>query len=170
MQGFRSKKERKKKYDEKERKRKKKEKLVSDSICYDWEWKDGKMLEVQQTEFLREGEACNPSIDILHPDLTETSVSERKSAERSVSFNRDVHVKRIALGINYWSYWFVRHWEKMLYLTKHEKHTEHIKNDIKDLKLEILIWKTTTVQVHRKSSMRRWAKRIARWKSDPEKN
>ncbi|XP_061931867.1 uncharacterized protein LOC107995581 isoform X4 [Apis cerana] len=53
------------------------------------------MLEIQQTEFLREGEACNPPIDLLHPDSTGTSVSERKSAERSVSFNRDVHVKRI---------------------------------------------------------------------------
>ncbi|XP_043793616.1 uncharacterized protein LOC122715463 isoform X2 [Apis laboriosa] len=56
------------------------------------------MLEIQQTEFLREGEACNPPVDLLHPDSTGTSVSERKSAERSVSFNRDVHVKRIGRG------------------------------------------------------------------------
>ena len=41
---------------------------------------------------------------------------------------------------------FARHWKEMLYLT------EYGKSRSKDLKLEILIWKTTFVQVHRESS------------------
>ncbi|XP_029038256.2 uncharacterized protein LOC114873768 [Osmia bicornis bicornis] len=54
------------------------------------------MLEVQHSDYLREGEACNPPTDhLLHPDSTGASVSGWKPAERSVSFNRDVHVKRI---------------------------------------------------------------------------
>ncbi|CAK9832717.1 hypothetical protein ANTRET_LOCUS9504, partial [Anthophora retusa] len=57
------------------------------------------MLEVQRSDFLREGEACNPPTgNLLHPDSTGASVSGWKPAERSVSFNRDVHVKRIGRG------------------------------------------------------------------------
>lgn len=44
---------------------------------------------------------------------------------------------------------FAHHWEGTLYLT------EHGKSRSKDLKLEILIWKTTFVQVHRESSTER---------------
>ncbi|XP_012149746.2 bloated isoform X1 [Megachile rotundata] len=54
------------------------------------------MLEVQRSDFLREGEACNPPTDdLLHPNSTGASVSGWKPAERCVSFNRDVHIKRI---------------------------------------------------------------------------
>ncbi|XP_043524493.1 uncharacterized protein LOC122536303 isoform X2 [Frieseomelitta varia] len=57
------------------------------------------MLEVQRSDFLREGGACNPpTTDLLHPDTTGASVSGWKPAEKSVSFNRDVHVKRIGRG------------------------------------------------------------------------
>ncbi|XP_078052583.1 bloated isoform X2 [Augochlora pura] len=54
------------------------------------------MLEVQRSDFLREEEASNAPIDdLLPPDSTGASVSGWKPAERTVSFNRDVHVKRI---------------------------------------------------------------------------
>nr|XP_033322800.1 uncharacterized protein LOC117218486 [Megalopta genalis]XP_033322801.1 uncharacterized protein LOC117218486 [Megalopta genalis] len=54
------------------------------------------MLEVQRSDFLREEEASNaPTADLLPPDSTGASVSGWKPAERTVSFNRDVHVKRI---------------------------------------------------------------------------
>ena len=57
------------------------------------------MLEVQRSDFLREGEACNPPTDdLLPPDSSGASVSGWKPAERTVSFNRDVHVKRIGRG------------------------------------------------------------------------
>ncbi|XP_043256038.1 zinc finger CCCH domain-containing protein 13 [Colletes gigas] len=57
------------------------------------------MLEVQRSDFLREGEACNPPTDdLLPPDTSGASVSGWKPAERTVSFNRDVHVKRIGRG------------------------------------------------------------------------
>ncbi|XP_076231702.1 bloated isoform X2 [Calliopsis andreniformis] len=57
------------------------------------------MLEVQRSDFLREGEACNPpTADLLPPDSSGASVSGWKPAERTVSFNRDVHVKRIGRG------------------------------------------------------------------------
>lgn len=66
------------------------------SVWYGWERKAGKMLEVQRSDFLREGEACNPPTDdLLPPDSSGASVSGWKPAERTVSFNRDVHVKRI---------------------------------------------------------------------------
>ncbi|XP_053988991.1 uncharacterized protein LOC128881731 [Hylaeus volcanicus] len=58
------------------------------------------MLEVQRSEFLREGEACHPPTDdlLLPPDSSGASISGWKPAERTVSFNRDVHVKRIGRG------------------------------------------------------------------------
>ncbi|EGI61804.1 hypothetical protein G5I_09923 [Acromyrmex echinatior] len=52
------------------------------------------MLTMQRSELLRGGEGCNPpGTHLLPPVVPRASVSE--SAERSVSFNRDVHVKRI---------------------------------------------------------------------------
>ncbi|XP_012230650.1 zinc finger CCCH domain-containing protein 13 [Linepithema humile] len=57
------------------------------------------MLTIQRTESLRRGEGCNPpGTHLLPPVASEASVSEWKPAERSVSFNRDVHVKRIGRG------------------------------------------------------------------------
>ncbi|XP_076295809.1 bloated isoform X2 [Lasioglossum baleicum] len=54
------------------------------------------MLEVHRSDFLREEEASNtPTANLLSPDSTGASVSGWKPAERTVSFNRDVHVKRI---------------------------------------------------------------------------
>nr|KAF7439252.1 hypothetical protein H0235_001643 [Vespula pensylvanica] len=54
------------------------------------------MLEVQRSDSLRKGEAYDPSsTHLLPPVTTGASVSGWKPAERSVSFNRDVHVKRI---------------------------------------------------------------------------
>lgn len=56
------------------------------------------MLEVQRSEFLTEGTARDPPADhSLHPDSTGAS-NGWKPAERTVSFNRDVHVKRIGRG------------------------------------------------------------------------
>ncbi|XP_018053218.1 PREDICTED: uncharacterized protein LOC108690434 isoform X1 [Atta colombica] len=52
------------------------------------------MLTMQRSELLRGGEGCNPPGTHLLPPRA--SVSE--PAERSVSFNRDVHVKRIGRG------------------------------------------------------------------------
>ncbi|KZC03806.1 hypothetical protein WN55_07895 [Dufourea novaeangliae] len=58
------------------------------------------MLEVQRSDFLREGEASDARTAdlLLPPDSTGASVSGWKPAERTVSFNRDVHVKRIGRG------------------------------------------------------------------------
>ncbi|XP_046838173.1 uncharacterized protein LOC124432895 isoform X1 [Vespa crabro] len=57
------------------------------------------MLEVQRSDSLRKGEAYDPSsTHLLPPVTTGASVSGWKPAERSVSFNRDVHVKRIGRG------------------------------------------------------------------------
>ncbi|XP_066591946.1 LOW QUALITY PROTEIN: microtubule-associated protein futsch [Prorops nasuta] len=59
------------------------------------------MLEVQRSEreSLREEEGCrSPSTHLLGPVDSGDSVSGWKPAERSVSFNRDVHVKRIGRG------------------------------------------------------------------------
>lgn len=57
------------------------------------------MLEVHRSDFLREGEACHPpTTNLLPPDTSGASVSGWKPAERTVSFNRDVHVKRIGRG------------------------------------------------------------------------
>lgn len=57
------------------------------------------MLEVQRSDSLREADACNPpATHLLPPDTTGASVSGWKPAERTVSFNRDVHVKRIGRG------------------------------------------------------------------------
>ncbi|EZA47992.1 hypothetical protein X777_14440 [Ooceraea biroi] len=54
------------------------------------------MLTVQRTESLRGGEGYNPpSTHLLPPIASAASVTGWKPAERSVSFNRDVHVKRI---------------------------------------------------------------------------
>ncbi|XP_076227887.1 bloated isoform X2 [Nomia melanderi] len=54
------------------------------------------MLEVQRSEFLSEEEPSNgPAADSPPPEPTGASVSGWKPAERTVSFNRDVHVKRI---------------------------------------------------------------------------
>ncbi|XP_076646232.1 bloated [Halictus rubicundus] len=54
------------------------------------------MLEVHRSDFLREEEASDaPTANLLSPDSTGASVSGWKPAERTVSFNRDVHVKRI---------------------------------------------------------------------------
>jgi len=53
-----------------------------------------KMLTIQRTESLRGGEGYNPpGTHLLSP--VGASVAGWKPAERSVSFNRDVHVKRI---------------------------------------------------------------------------
>ncbi|KYN02650.1 hypothetical protein ALC62_06449 [Cyphomyrmex costatus] len=55
------------------------------------------MLTIQRSELLRGGEGCNPpGTHLLPPVVPRASVSE--PAERSVSFNRDVHVKRIGRG------------------------------------------------------------------------
>ncbi|KYN29652.1 hypothetical protein ALC57_00915 [Trachymyrmex cornetzi] len=55
------------------------------------------MLTMQRSELLRGGEGCNPpGTHLLPPVVPRASVSE--PAERSVSFNRDVHVKRIGRG------------------------------------------------------------------------
>ncbi|XP_060813921.1 uncharacterized protein LOC132906072 [Bombus pascuorum] len=57
------------------------------------------MLEVQRSDFLRDGGTCDPpTADFLQPDSTGASVSGWKPTEKSVSFNRDVHVKRIGRG------------------------------------------------------------------------
>lgn len=57
------------------------------------------MLEVQRSDSLRKGEDYDPSsTHLLPPVTTGASVSGWKPAERSVSFNRDVHVKRIGRG------------------------------------------------------------------------
>ncbi|XP_043583749.1 uncharacterized protein LOC122568262 isoform X2 [Bombus pyrosoma] len=57
------------------------------------------MLEVQRSDFLRDGGTCDPpTTDFLQPDSTGASVSGWKPTEKSVSFNRDVHVKRIGRG------------------------------------------------------------------------
>ncbi|KAG7204563.1 hypothetical protein KM043_004986 [Ampulex compressa] len=57
------------------------------------------MLEVQRSDSLKEGEVCNPpTTHLLLPVTTGASVSGWKPAERTVSFNRDVHVKRIGRG------------------------------------------------------------------------
>lgn len=70
--------------------------MVSGSACYDWDRKAEKMLEVQRSDFLRDGGTCDPpTTDFLQPDSTGASVSGWKPTEKSVSFNRDVHVKRI---------------------------------------------------------------------------
>lgn len=54
------------------------------------------MLTIQRSDSLRRGEGCNPpSTHLLDPIMSEASVTMWKPAERSVSFNRDVHVKRI---------------------------------------------------------------------------
>ncbi|KYN41132.1 hypothetical protein ALC56_04283 [Trachymyrmex septentrionalis] len=55
------------------------------------------MLTMQRSELLKGGEGCNPpGTHLLPPVVPRASVSE--PAERSVSFNRDVHVKRIGRG------------------------------------------------------------------------
>ncbi|XP_024873859.1 uncharacterized protein LOC112455887, partial [Temnothorax curvispinosus] len=55
------------------------------------------MLTIQRSELLRGGEGCNPpGTHLLPPVAPRASVAE--PAERSVSFNRDVHVKRIGRG------------------------------------------------------------------------
>ncbi|XP_012540710.2 uncharacterized protein LOC105839156 [Monomorium pharaonis] len=55
------------------------------------------MLTIQRSELLRGSEGCNPpGSHLLPPVVPRASVPE--SAERSVSFNRDVHVKRIGRG------------------------------------------------------------------------
>ncbi|XP_033364192.1 uncharacterized protein LOC117241980 isoform X2 [Bombus vosnesenskii] len=57
------------------------------------------MLEVQRSDFLRDGGTCDPpTTDFLQHDSTGASVSGWKPTEKSVSFNRDVHVKRIGRG------------------------------------------------------------------------
>ncbi|XP_072747758.1 uncharacterized protein Blo [Anoplolepis gracilipes] len=57
------------------------------------------MLTIQRTESLRRAEGCNPpGTHLLPPVGSGASVSGWKPAERSVSFNRDVHVKRIGRG------------------------------------------------------------------------
>ncbi|EFN73512.1 hypothetical protein EAG_09530 [Camponotus floridanus] len=54
------------------------------------------MLTIQRSGSLRRAEGCNlPGTHLLPPVGTGASVSGWKPAERSVSFNRDVHVKRI---------------------------------------------------------------------------
>jgi len=58
------------------------------------------MLTIQRSELLRGGEGCNPpGTHLLPPVAPRASVSE--PAERSVSFNRDVHVKRIGESRQY---------------------------------------------------------------------
>jgi len=58
------------------------------------------MLTIQRTETLRGGEGCNPpGTHLLAP--IGASVAGWKPAERSVSFNRDVHVKRIGESRQY---------------------------------------------------------------------
>jgi len=60
----------------------------------------GKMLTMQRSELLRGGEGCNPpGTHLLPPVVPRASISE--PAERSVSFNRDVHVKRIGESRQY---------------------------------------------------------------------
>lgn len=60
------------------------------------------MLTIQRSELLRGGEGCNPPVTHLLPPIApRASVSEYKPAERSVSFNRDVHVKRIGESRQY---------------------------------------------------------------------
>ncbi|XP_011645179.1 uncharacterized protein LOC105432190 [Pogonomyrmex barbatus] len=57
------------------------------------------MLTIQRSELLGGGEGCNPpGSHLLPPIAPGASDSEWKPAERSVSFNRDVHVKRIGRG------------------------------------------------------------------------
>ncbi|XP_014467576.1 PREDICTED: uncharacterized protein LOC106740754 isoform X2 [Dinoponera quadriceps] len=57
------------------------------------------MLTIQRSDSLRRGEGCNPSsTHLLDPVISGASVTVWKPAERSVSFNRDVHVKRIGHG------------------------------------------------------------------------
>ncbi|XP_011268193.1 zinc finger CCCH domain-containing protein 13 [Camponotus floridanus] len=57
------------------------------------------MLTIQRSGSLRRAEGCNlPGTHLLPPVGTGASVSGWKPAERSVSFNRDVHVKRIGRG------------------------------------------------------------------------
>lgn len=58
------------------------------------------MLTIQRTESLRRGEGCNPPGTHLLPPIA-SEASEWKPAERSVSFNRDVHVKRIGESRQY---------------------------------------------------------------------
>ncbi|EFN86467.1 hypothetical protein EAI_10250 [Harpegnathos saltator] len=57
------------------------------------------MLTIQRSDSLREGEGCSPpSTHLIAPVISGASVIVWKPAERSVSFNRDVHVKRIGRG------------------------------------------------------------------------
>lgn len=58
------------------------------------------MLTIQRSELLRGGEGCNPpGTHLLPPVVPRATVAE--PAERSVSFNRDVHVKRIGESRHY---------------------------------------------------------------------
>lgn len=62
----------------------------------------GKMLTIQRSESLRGTEGCSPrGTHLLPPVGSGASVSGWKPAERSVSFNRDVHVKRIGESRQY---------------------------------------------------------------------
>lgn len=45
----------------------------------------------------------------------------------------------------------MRHWERTLYLTEYARKSST--KDLKDLKPEILIWKTAIIQMHRESLM-----------------
>ncbi|XP_032682401.1 uncharacterized protein LOC116849387 isoform X2 [Odontomachus brunneus] len=58
------------------------------------------MLTIQRSDSLRGGEGCNlqDSAHLIAPVMSGASVTMWKPAERSVSFNRDVHVKRIGRG------------------------------------------------------------------------
>lgn len=93
-------KERKKEREKAKEIKKEREKISGyPAVCYDREHKTGKMLEVQRSDSLRKGEDYDPSsTHLLPPITTGASVSGWKPAERSVSFNRDVHVKRIGRG------------------------------------------------------------------------
>lgn len=59
------------------------------------------MLTIQRTESLRRKEGCNSPGTHLLPPVAPGGASGWKPAERSVSFNRDVHVKRIGESRQY---------------------------------------------------------------------